>query len=396
MNNQVDVFIMGLGGAIATTLIAGVSAREFGGDPDLGTLTLSESWKALSLPSLTQLNFVGWDVVGEDLYVRALKHRVLSEGLIEKVASELRSYKVMPSILRATDVLSGDLDTLKPNITKLTAREALNHFQDCIETQRSRSNSKIGIVVNLASTERYNEALLEVSTGNELSEMIDRDDERITTGVILALAAMRSRCAFIDFTPGMTLECPAVQNLSQEYGVPIMGKDGSTGQTLIKTVLAEMFVRRNLSIRGWYSTNILGNNDGRVLTMPAHKKTKMRDKLDPLKKILRREDFEHVVDISYFRRRGDKKEAWDVVDFAGWLGTEMSLRLNWQGIDSILAAPLLIDLIRLSSLDLETGFKGVAQHLAYFFKHPLRSESYSFFTNIRKLHDHYGVLMSEL
>ncbi|MCF6154490.1 MAG: hypothetical protein E3K36_04395 [Candidatus Brocadia sp.] len=174
--------------------------------------------------------------------------------------------------------------------------------------------------------------------------------------------------------------------------VPLAGRDGNTGQTLIKTVLGQMFKIRNLNLNGWYSTNILGNNDGLVLSMPEHRQTKMEDKLGVLEPVLGYNHFTHIVDIHYYPPRGDNKEAWESIDFSGWLGMPMSAKINWLGRDSILAAPLIIDLVRLMEFALRRGECGIQSQLAIYFKHPLGTSARGFSDQYMLLKNYYACI----
>jgi myo-inositol-1-phosphate synthase len=206
---------------------------------------------------------------------------------------------------------------------------------------------------------------------------------------LYAYAGIETGCAFIDFTPNVTLDVPGVQELAVHSGVPIAGRDGSTGQTLMKTLLAEMLQARNLKLEGWYSTNILGNNDGMVLSRPEHREVKMHDKLSVLEPILGYNTFSHAVDITYYPPRGDSKEAWDSIDFIGWFSLPMTMKIDWQGRDSILAAPLVLDLCKHLQFALAKGAIGIQSHLAIYFKQPIGTGVLPFSVAVRRLKEYY-------
>lgn len=207
--------------------------------------------------------------------------------------------------------------------------------------------------------------------------------------MLYAYAAIEENCPFVDFTPNVTLETEALLELADIKNVPLAGRDGNTGQTLMKTVLGQMLKIRNLKLDGWYSTNILGNNDGKVLARNEHAEIKMRDKLGVLEPLLGYGDFDHTVNIEYFAPRGDNKEAWDSIDFLGWLDQSISVKINWLGRDSILAAPLILDLIRLLEYAQREGEKGIQSHLAMYFKNPLGTKTRGFFDQYKLFVDYY-------
>ncbi|MEC3249784.1 inositol-3-phosphate synthase [Bacillus cereus] len=199
----------------------------------------------------------------------------------------------------------------------------------------------------------------------------------IRPSMLYAYAAMRSKCAYVNFTPNVTTEIPALQELAELQAVPTAGKDGRTGQILYKHVLGKMFKQRGLNIVGGYSMNILGNQDGAVLEHPTHSSTKIDLKSIGLEQILGYSNFDHKVRIDYFPVRGDRKEAWDTIDFEGWLGERMTMKINWLGVDSILAAPLIIDLSRFMDHALRERKVGIMEHLSLFFKSPIGTDEYA-------------------
>jgi myo-inositol-1-phosphate synthase len=214
------------------------------------------------------------------------------------------------------------------------------------------------------------------------------NDSWITPGMIYAYAAIRKGCGYINFTPSVNAELPALRELAQKTGAVVAGKDGKTGQTLYKTVLAPMFKARQLKVLGWYSTNILGNTDGAVLSSTDHRQSNAATKLAVLSNILGYEDIDHQVRIDYYRPRGDNNEAWDNVDFEGWLGHKMCMKINWIGSDSVLAAPLVIDLVRFAGYAARCGEKGMLTYLDMFFKSPYgdgRELSCDFFEQLDRL-----------
>ena len=203
---------------------------------------------------------------------------------------------------------------------------------------------------------------------------LDAGDPDIGPSMLYAYAAIREGCAFGNFTPNMAADVPALLALAVSEGVPVAGKDGKTGQTMVKTVLAPGFRARALRVRGWFSTNILGNRDGEALHEPESLKSKLATKAEALDSILGYPVEDHVVSINYYRPRGDEKEAWDTIDLVGFLGRPMQLKLNFLCRDSILAAPLVLEIARCLALASRTGEAGVQEQLSTFFKAPMSAE----------------------
>ena len=206
--------------------------------------------------------------------------------------------------------------------------------------------------------------------------------------MLYAYAAIKNGCHYINFTPSLTAEVPALIDMAVQAKVGLAGRDGKTGQTLYKTVLAPLFRERALKLKGWYSINILGNRDGLVLKEEKHKAAKIKSKTAVLESIVGYNDFDHQVHIHYYPPRGDAKEAWDNIDFSGWFDVPMQMKINWLGEDSILAAPLVCDLIRW--VDFFTTHKeyGVFSQLASYFKDPLGCHEHDFFKQVQLLREH--------
>lgn len=232
-------------------------------------------------------------------------------------------------------------------------------------------------MINTASTEEKTKRHSLYQSLKAFETGLRENSPDIRPGMLYAYAAIKSKCAYVNFTPSVTNEIPALQELAELQAVPTAGKDGRTGQTLYKHVLGKMFKQRGLNIVGWYSTNILGNQDGAVLEHPTHSSTKIDSKSIGLEQILGYSHFDHKVRIDYFPVRGDRKEAWDTIDFEGWLGERMTMKINWLGIDSILAAPLIIDLSRFMDHALREEKVGIMKHLSLFFKAPIGTEEYA-------------------
>jgi myo-inositol-1-phosphate synthase len=235
------------------------------------------------------------------------------------------------------------------------------------------------VVVNLASVERPIINSKSMETLEDFENALDENDESLTSGMIYAYAAISQKCGYVNFTPAVTADVPALEQLAKRNGVVLAGKDGKTGQTLYKTVLASMFQKRGLKVEGWYSTNILGNRDGEILNDQEHVKSKISTKQGVLPSILKYDDFVHQVHIHYYPPRGDLKEAWDNIDFTGWFGVKMQMKVNWLGCDSILAAPLVVDLVRWVHFLQGLGMSGNVKELGSYFKAPVGLEENDFF-----------------
>lgn len=365
---RVGVLIVGVNGASANTLITGVLGAPSASASALGSLVagagLAESGLFVTESSLS---FGGWDVDDRTAEDVARSYEIVPEPLIAGASvglAELRPFPAYVSEFDTAEALDGQ-HTLPPG----PPAKAVERICADIRLFRETRGVARCIVMYFASPSRAWGPEREVDK-NALAELL-RKAEPVPSGLVYAIAALRSGCAFVDLTPNVVLELPGVVAMAEECGLPIAGRDLSTGETMLKLVLGSMLRRRNLRLKGWYSANILGNSDGRVLARPEHRDTKMRDKLAVLPAILGYTDFDHVVDITYYPPRGDEKESWEAVDFTGWLDLPMSMRINWQGRDSVLAAPLALDLVKHLDFAVRRGHAGLMTHLGAYFKRPL-------------------------
>jgi myo-inositol-1-phosphate synthase len=316
---RLGICIAGLNGAVASTIVAGTFLIRQGNAPSQGFL--SEPWSdRLDLAGLDRFVFGGWDVRGENLLEAAIRHAVLDPRQLQTVAKPLA--RVLP--------------WKAPH--RCSAADHLRIVKD-IETFRKRNQVETVIVINL------------LPTGQPAASKM------------YARAAAKARCAFINFTPN---DC-GERALS---GIPYCGRDGKTGQTWLKSVLAPALRARALRVTGWYSTNLLGNADGRVVSDPTQGKTKIESKSRLLGDILGYEPH-HIVQINFYPPRGDNKESWDAIDIVGWLGYEMSIKIDFLCRDSILAAPLLLDLALFMDLAKRSGLSGPQEWLSFYFKSPM-------------------------
>ena len=362
----INVLIAGINGATANTVIVGTKLgveRELAGGSILASL---DPEQLIQFPSIEEIRFGGWDIAdGDDALDVAKNYDILPGSVLAR--ADAVPVKVYRPAVTAHDVkeLTGALPILRMQDQVKEVRDNIKQFATGAD-----SLSKSIVVYLAAPGKLVDKDVLDWKEG-DLEVALKSDDPRITSGMIYCYAALSEGCGFIDFTPTATLEIRALREMAERLGVPIAGRDGSTGQTLLKSVIGEMMRNRSLKVEGWYSTNIIGNNDGLVLSRPDHAQIKTADKMDVLIPVLGYGDFDHVVDIRYYRPRGDNKESWDVVDFTGWHNQRMSFRIDWMGRDSILAAPLVLDLVRLVHRSMELGRGGLQAHLDIYFKRPL-------------------------
>lgn len=385
---RIGVLFVGLNGATANTTVAGSIALKNGLiDNCDGMLTETEIFSGLNLARFDQLVFGGWDVYDQDAYSVAVSNKILEPQLVERLRRELEEIRPWKAVVTEQDV---DVARASNYVTSPLLEEGLSTLIQDIVSFKTKHNLDKAIVVYLASPLKKVEMKDHHNEFLKFKKAICKNEKTISSAMLYALAAIEAGCPFVDFTPNVTLKVPAILQYAEEKKVPMAGRDGNTGQTLMKTVLGQMFKIRNLRLNGWYSTNILGNNDGLVLSMPEHRQTKMEDKLGVLEPVLGYNHFNHIVDIHYYPPRGDNKEAWESVDFSGWLGMPMSVKINWLGRDSILAAPLVIDLVRLMEFALRSEEYGIQSQLAIYFKHPLGTSARGFFDQYLLLKSYYS------
>ena len=365
---RLGVAVVGLGGAVATTAAAGVELIRLGHGGTDG-LPLAGATGA-GLAPYDALVFGGWDLSPDDLAKAADAHRVLEPGQLALVAPILAGVVPWPAAGNADFCRNVD-GSNKVDVGGLRAQtEAVR--ADLRAFRRDQDLDAV-VVVNLASTERWPDpAAPALATLEGFEAGLDADDPAIGPAMVYAYAALAEGVPYANFTPSRAADVPA---LAERAGVPVAGKDGKTGQTLLKTVLAPGLRARALRVEGWYSTNLLGNRDGQALEDPASLASKLETKGSVLDSILGYPVEDHLVDIRYYRPRGDSKEAWDNVDLVGFLGQRMQLKVNFLARDSILAAPLVIELARLLDLARRRGEGGVQEQLGAFFKAPMTRDA---------------------
>ncbi|HEY6098649.1 MAG TPA: inositol-3-phosphate synthase [Anaeromyxobacter sp.] len=381
---KLAVLLPGMG-AVATTAIAGVAVVRKGLAAPVGSLTqlghlagsAGEGMRlrdALPLAPLDELVFGGWDPIPDDVHSAAVRAKVLSREHLDPVKDELSAIRPMPAVFDRAWVRRLD----GPNVKRGTLREKAQALVDDMRGFMERNRCARGVVVWTGSTEVYTEHGPAHQSPKAFEAALDRSDPTIAPSMVYAWAAIQAGLPFLNGAPNLSQDIPALRELAERNGIVTAGKDFKTGQTLMKTTLAPMLRARLLGLDGWFSTNILGNRDGEVLDDALSFKTKEVSKLGVLDQILspRRHpelygDVQHKVTIHYYPPRGDNKEGWDAIDIFGWLGYPMHIKVNFQCRDSILAAPLVLDLALLADLAQRAGERGPQEWLSFFFKSPV-------------------------
>ena len=371
--NRIGVAIVGINGAVASTLVAGVELMKKGLAPRIGMVTektearIQESiTELLDFAPLEGLVFAGWDLHFSNVYEGALNHKVIPAHVLEAVRPELERVKPWPAVFSTSYVekLSGSHVVKAKN-----HREEVAILEANLEAFRKAHNLDRVVMVNLASTESFLEVQPVHKSLKAFEAALDANDANISPAMRYFYVANKLRMPYCNFTPSLT-NIPALSEQAEESGNPYAGMDGKTGQTLLKTAMASMFRARRLLIEGWYSTNFLGNGDGEVLENPGSNKTKVVSKKDVLDSIVGYHVENHQVHIHYYKPRGDSKEAWDNIDIVGFAGVPMQIKVNFLCQDSALAAPLVLDLVRLLDVAKRAGERGIQRQLSMFFKSP--------------------------
>lgn len=371
--------VVGANGAVATTVFAGIAAASGGVCPAIGLLTELPDFAHVPFAPLESLQFAGWDLRRGTPGDWLEAHGVVPERFLPILRPSLAAIDVKAApdyrLGRAVRELAAP-----PNWTSCQrAIDVVDKIRADIASFREGRSDARDVMVFLNSTEPPIDSTAEAfESAQSLCSAIKADDPVLTQNVLYAYAAVCEGCGIINFTPNTVFELPAMMELAAAARVPLCGRDGKTGQTLYKTVLAPMFRWRGLHVSGWFSTNILGGGDGQVLANAENVASKIKTKTGGLDSALGYAVQEHLVAIHNYPLRGDRKESWDVIDFAGWLGATMSMRINWQGQDSALAAPLIVDLLRFVELLWRHGRIDETNRLAAYFKDPHRNSSHDF------------------
>jgi myo-inositol-1-phosphate synthase len=376
-------------GAVATTFMAGVdlvrrgAAQPVGSLTQLGTIRLGKRTEGRSpliskfvpLEKLENIVFGGWDLFPDSAYEAAAKAAVLSPEDLVKSKKFLSGIRPMKAAFDQNYVKRLDGPHVKKAKTKYDL--ALEIKDDIARFQKASKVSRV-VVVWCGSTEIFLTPHEVHSTAAKFEQAMKENHPAIAPSMLYAWAAITSGVAFANGAPNLTVDIPAMQELAREHGVPLCGKDFKTGQTLLKTILAPGFKARMIGLNGWFSTNILGNRDGEVLDDPESFKTKEESKLGVLEYILQPKLYPklygnmcHKVRINYYPPRGDNKEGWDNIDIFGWLGYPMQIKVDFLCRDSILAAPIVLDLVLFLDLAQRAGLHGIQEWLSFYFKSPM-------------------------
>jgi len=389
-SGKLGVLMPGMG-AVATTVMAGVEAIKAGiGAPigsltQMGTIRLGKRTDGHSplikdfvpLAGLDDLVFGGWDVFPDDAYDSAIHAGVLPKDQLDQIKDKLQTVKPMPAVFDRNYVKRLEGSNVKSMKSKW---DAVLEVRDDIKRFKADNGCERLVMIWCGSTEIYMAPHEVHNTIESLEKAIKENHQAIPPSMIYAYAALQEGVPFLNGAPNLTVDVPAMVELAKQQGVCLGGKDFKTGQTLMKTLLAPGLKARMLGVRGWFSTNILGNRDGEVLDDPESFKTKEVSKLDVLEYILQPElypelygDIYHKVRINYYPPRGDEKEGWDNIDIFGWLGMPMQIKIDFLCRDSILAAPLVLDLVLFTDLAQRSGMSGIQEWLSFYFKSPMTS-----------------------
>ena len=390
---KMGVLVVGMGGAVSTTFIAGTIAVRKGINTPVGSLTQMGTIRIgnrsennfpkikdfVPLTNLNDIVFGGWDIRDENAYESIQYAKVLDTRDLEGIEDELRQIKPMKAVFDSYYVKRLHSDWIKTGETKY---DLMTQLREDIRKFKSENNLDRIVIVWCGSTEIFIPETEVHQTLASFEKGMKENNIEIAPSMLYAYAAVAEGIPYINGAPNLSVDMPAIWELAAKNDVPVAGKDFKTGQTMIKTVLSPMIKTRMLGLEGWYSTNILGNRDGEVLDDPESFKTKEESKLSVIDSILQPElypelygNYDHKVRINYYKPRGDNKEGWDNIDIFGWMGYKMQLKVNFLCRDSILAAPLVLDLVLFMDLAKRAGFKGIQSWLSFYFKSPMHKQN---------------------
>jgi myo-inositol-1-phosphate synthase len=413
---KLGIMLPGMG-AVATTLIAGVEAVRAGISQPIGSLTQMGTIRLgkrtdersprinefIPLASLEQVEFAGWDPLPDNAYTAALKAGVLEKELLNQVREPLEKIVPMTAVFDTRYVKKLD----GPNVKKgKNWMELAEQVREDIRRFKTEKNLDRVVMVWCGSTEVYLEAKPVHQTVKAFEEGLKNNDPDISPSMVYAYAAIKERVPYANGAPNLSVDIPAMVDLAREMRVPVCGKDFKTGQTLMKTILAPGFRARLLGVNGWFSTNILGNRDGEVLDDPESFKTKEVSKLGVLESIFQPKlnpelygNLYHKVRINYYPPRGDNKEGWDNIDIFGWLNYPMQIKVDFLCRDSILAAPIVLDLALFLDFAERAGMSGIQEWLSFYFKSPQTAPGlyaeHDLFIQLMKLKNNLRHVMGE-
>lgn len=385
---KLGVMLVGLG-AVSTTLIAGVEAAKLGLAKPIGSLTQMATIRLgkrtekrtplikdfVPLADMKDLVFGAWDIFPDDAFVAASKAAVLDQTLLKSLESTLRAIKPMKGAFEQKWVKRLTGTHVKVGRNK---RDLADQIVADIKDFKARTGASRLVMIWCGSTEAHTVLKPEHENIKAFEKALEDNSPEIAPSMIYAYAALVAGVPFANAAPNLSVDIPALEELAKTNKLPVAGKDLKTGQTLMKTILAPGFKARMLGVRGWYSTNILGNRDGEVLDDPESFRTKAESKLGVLQYILQPDlypdlygNIRHQVRIDYYPPRGDNKEGWDNIDIFGWLGYPMQIKINFLCRDSILAAPVVLDVALFLDLAQRSGMKGIQEWLSFYFKSPM-------------------------
>lgn len=390
---KLGVLIVGLNGAVSTTFLAGIFSIIKGLSIPIGSITQMATIRIgkrsennfplikdfVHLAKLDDFIFGGWDIRNENCYESALNASVLKKEHLDAVKKELQNLKPLKGVFEQHYVKRLTGDWTKEGKSKY---EKMMMLREDIKDFKKKNNLKRVVMIWCASTEIYIPVNGDHNTIKKFEEAIKSNHPDISPSMLYAYAAISEGVPFINGAPNLSCDVPVLIDLAKKHNVPIAGKDFKTGQTLVKTVIAPMLKAKMLGLRGWFSNNILGNRDGEVLDDPESFKTKEESKLSVLDNILQPNlypqlysDYYHKVRINYYPPRGDDKEGWDNIDIFGWMNYPMQIKIDFLCKDSILASPLVLDLILFIDLAQRIGMSGIQDWLSFFFKSPIHEEN---------------------
>ena len=390
-NGRLGVLLPGLG-AVSTTFVAGVEAARRDLAKPLGSLTQMNTIRLgkrtelrtplvrdfLPLTALEDLVFGSWDPIPDNGYQSAVKANVLTAKHLDPIRDFLEGIEPMPAVFDQEYVRRLDGTNVKTGRNKMELAEQLR--SDIQRFKREKACDRV-VMIWCGSTEVFLRSGPAHESLKAFEAAMEANDPAIAPSMIYAYAAIMEGVPYANGAPNLSVDVPALEKTAEEFGVPIAGKDFKTGQTLMKTILAPGLKARMLGIEGWFSTNILGNRDGAVLDDPDSFKTKEESKLGVLEHLLQPDmypelygDLYHKVRINYYPPRGDNKEGWDNIDIVGWMGYTMQVKVDFLCRDSILAAPIVLDLALFLDLASRAGLSGIQEWLSFYFKSPQTAE----------------------
>lgn len=415
-NEKLGILIPGMG-SVASTFVCGVIACNKGLSKPIGSMTQMGSIRLgkrsegrspiikdfVPVAEMKNLVFGGWDIANENLYETSIRSQVLEKALLDNIKSELEAIRVFKAVFDKNFVRRLSGDWIKEGESKMDlANQVMNDIKKFNEQSRATSN----VMIWCGSTEIYMQPSEVHSTLKKFEEGLRSSHKEIAPSMIYAYASLKMGIPFANGAPNLSVDIPALVELADKNQTPIAGKDFKTGQTLMKTILAPGLKARQLGINGWFSTNILGNRDGEVLDDPDAFKTKEESKLGVLDTILEPEknpdlykDIFHKVRINYYPPRGDDKEGWDNIDIFGWLGYPMQIKVDFLCRDSILAAPIVLDLVLFLDLAKKSRMSGLQEWLSFYFKSPMSNPGllpeHDLFVQLAKLKNTLRHIMGE-